>query len=209
SDSCFSQQWAELLAHGYGRGLWSHDVSEGALADAQAQWQAYVSKLDLPWYAAEKVELGAYAAVVGMTIRQDDRTWDVVALGDSCLFHIRKGRIVASSPLTRSSEFGSLPYLLASNPGNNDEALDRKLVRLNNKWMSGDIFLLLSDALAAWLLRQRETRAEARALRSLCELQTAGEFAEFVAKNRSKLDRDKRPALHDDDTTMIRVCVLG
>jgi hypothetical protein len=105
-----------------------------------------------PWYAAEKREQGSFATLAGLELRRSQRTtgwaWRAIAVGDSCLFHVRGAELALSFPIASAREFGNRPALVPSStawqcpkPG----------------WCVGrarpdDLFLLATDAAAARLL---------------------------------------------------------
>ncbi len=68
TETSFSGLWARLLVNAYGRGrlteaAWIHDLSK-----IRRVWQRAVGQKPLPWYAEEKLRLGAYSALTGVTI---------------------------------------------------------------------------------------------------------------------------------------------
>jgi hypothetical protein len=44
----------------------------------------------------------------------DSGTWRCLALGDSCLFQVSRGRLVEALPLSSSGDFNSRPALLST-----------------------------------------------------------------------------------------------
>ncbi len=45
--------------------------------------------IELPWYAEQKAETGAFATFLGLTINREESIYNVVAIGDCTLFQIR------------------------------------------------------------------------------------------------------------------------
>jgi len=163
SESSFARTWAELLVREFVRaapGL--SDPSEFAawLPHLQESWKASVPFETLPWYAREKALSGAFAAFVGTEIRASaehagEVIWRAVAVGDSCIFHVRGGRLLAAFPLTRSEEFGRSPELLCSVP----EADSRVMSRIRfaeGQLLAGDRLFLMTDAIAEFTLLELE-----------------------------------------------------
>ena len=151
TETAFAKAWAERLTSGF-----VADRPEGADALAallpqwQAAWRADVGEQtsDLPWYAAAKAEEGAFAALLGLTLRPD-ASWHALAVGDACLFHLRGGRLVGRPwPVETAGAFGHHPTLVPSLPGPHPPAETRR-----GTWRPGDTFLLATDALAAWLMQ--------------------------------------------------------
>ncbi len=195
SESSFTARWARLLVEGFiaaegqpWRGLdW--------LAPARQQWAAEVDPQPLPWYAEEKREQGAYATLLGLAFTGG--SWRALAVGDSCLFRVRGKKLGKSFPLPRSSDFGNHPALIGSRGRSADTPLEIR--RARGQWRPGDRFLLMTDALAEWMLRcheQRQRPAEDIA-RLLAEPAPQDAFAAWVAERREV------HGLRNDDVTLM------
>ncbi|MER0241746.1 hypothetical protein AAHZ94_06860 [Streptomyces sp. HSW2009] len=115
----------------------------------------------LKWYEHTKLAEGAYATL--LTVRVDPGAdgapgqtesgwhWRAAALGDSCLFHLRDDRLAQTFPVTTIEEFGITPDLFGSR--NRDVGLLARRAQFTEGWSSaGDKLLLMTDALAAWLM---------------------------------------------------------
>lgn len=133
---------------------------------------------------------------------QNPRRWEAFALGDCCLFQYRKGKLLHSLPLTASAEFNSCPYLISSREENNKD-ISKLFVRREGTWEAGDQFLLMSDAIACWLLQQEE-RNEAPLL-ELESIRDDEEFREWIAELRSTKGENGRPLLKNDDVTIFHL----
>lgn len=206
TDSLFSQYWARLLAYGWGAGEWSEDISAANLTRVQAAWKKLVSEQELPWYAAEKAELGAFAALAGLSISSDGRLFKALAIGDSCVFHTRNAQLLNAFPMTRSDEFNSFPLLLASIEERNAGVFGEKKV-LTGQWQPGDVFFLMSDALACWFLRVIEEGKGDQLIEWLSGLNSYTSFAQVVELQRQQLNADGVANMRDDDVTLVRVRV--
>ena len=79
------------------------------------------------------------------------RIWSAWAVGDSCLFHVRDGQVLACFPLCHSRMFKVAPSLLKTLPGEPPVPL-----RAGGKCKLGDLFVLATDAVAQWLLARVE-----------------------------------------------------
>jgi hypothetical protein len=193
SESGFAGAWARLLARYYVRqpGAWAR-----WLPAARRRWLAEVRVPDLPWYAEAKIEEGAFATLLGVHFADDRASWQAEAVGDSCLFQVRQGRLRRAFPVRRSDDFTSCPSLVGSqNP-------DRRLARpgrsrLRGEWHEGDCLLLMTDALAHWFLKDAE--ADRRPWRELLEFRDEGRFAEWVGRLRQV------QALRNDDVTLVYI----
>ncbi len=202
TEASFAGIWARVLVEGFVAVPGQPWRNLDWLEPLRQRWAQEVDALQLPWYAEAKREQGAYATFLGLAFRpaRTDRlgTWQALAVGDSCLFHVRKGSFLTSFPITESTEFGSLPPLLRSRPPapRRKEAATEKA---HGRWRPGDRFFLMTDALALWFLRQHEHQREPLAAidRLLAEKTPQEAFAGWVEERRD------REHLRDDDITLV------
>jgi serine/threonine protein phosphatase PrpC len=191
SASAFARLWAQLLAQAYVSGRLRAEHVERDLAPLQARWAARVEARDLPWYALEQVRRGAFAALVGLTV-YEDQTWTSLAVGDCCLFQVRDEHLVAALPLSNPDEFANQPLLLGSRPAANARLrTEAALVTAQGTWQPGDTFLLMSDALAATFLR------EGSALSALTFNRNPKGFRRWINSKR------EARALRNDDVSLL------
>jgi hypothetical protein len=122
---------------------------QGVISTARHEWQAKISTKELPWFAEKNARIGALATLVLLAIDAPSRIWQALAIGDSCVLQLRYSKLVNSWPLSRSDEFGSKPGLIGSKCRTNDESL---IQFAQGKYRAGDRFLVLTDAIAAWIL---------------------------------------------------------
>jgi len=104
SESSFVATWAKLLAESFVAAARRPWRELDWLAPARQHWAEDVDPLPLPWYAEEKREQGAYATFLGIAFRKgrtagDPAYWRAVAVGDSCLFRLRAGKLRQAFPL--------------------------------------------------------------------------------------------------------------
>jgi hypothetical protein len=207
SEASFAGSWARGLVEAFVSTPGKPWQDFTWLTDVRRNWSKEVDQLSLPWYAETKRDEGAYATLVGLALRQPvaDKggTWRAVAVGDACLFHIRQGRLLASFPLTASAEFANNPPLIGSRPGPQD-ARGGLWEQGHGRWQPNDRFLLMTDALAQWFLRQTET--EGNPLAVIDELLGCADpqkaFSDWINRRR---DRD---GLRNDDVTLLVVDIL-
>ncbi len=163
----------------------------------------------LPWYAEEKRRAGSFAAFVGLQFQasvdnEGDLCWRVVALGDSCLVRRRGEQILDAVPVASSQDFNSCPVLVPSRAELGAATLARAITR-EGATREGDVFLLLTDAVAAWYLEHCERGA----------LKTVAEFDSLLAGSQNEevaeLIRHERSAgrMKDDDVAIIRLAVAA
>ncbi|MHC4730763.1 MAG: hypothetical protein ACYS6Z_09265 [Planctomycetota bacterium] len=129
--------------------------------------------------------------------------WRALAIGDTCLFHVRGNVLLEVGPLQSSDEFDSRPVLLASRGPQHLAGSDTHVRMLGGTWRSQDTFYLVTDALAKWILEQHETGVSPWQV-----LQELGTDAEEVPFERLIADLRSSKALHNDDTTLLRVEVV-
>ena len=213
SESSFVATWAKRLVEGFiaaeGRPWRQLDWLE----PARRQWAEEVDGRPLPWYAEEKREQGAYATLLGIAFAKVRKkvsgtvsekvpdtffVWRALAVGDSCLFRLRRGKLRQSFPLTRSTEFGNQPDLLGSR-GRAADTPSQGVRRAGGKCRSGDRFLLMTDALAEWTLRRSEQDHPPAADidRLLAESASQEAFADWVEERRDQ------QGLRNDDVTLV------
>jgi hypothetical protein len=203
SESSFAAGWAKLLVEGFIAAEGEPWCELDWLRPRRRRWAEEVDGLPLPWYAEDKREQGAYATLLGVVFRTasteaEPADWHALAVGDSCLFHLRDGELRLSFPLTRSAEFGSLPDLLGSR-GRSADTPPTAVMQTQGEWLPGDRFLLMTDALAEWTLRQTETNGQPTLAvdHLLAEPAPQAAFADWVE------DQRQRHGLRNDDVTLM------
>jgi hypothetical protein len=190
SESSFAAAWAKLLVNGYVEGF--------DLLKLQEQWRQKTRQSSLAWYAEEKARMGAFATLLGLTIKSNKR-WEARAIGDSCLFHVRNGAVFFSFPLSKASDFNNTPYLLSSNETNNQDA-EKFWLAASGTWKRNDVFLLMTDALSQWFLQQQEQNINV--VKLLIELVDQESFQDFIVRQRHHEDVSCR--MKNDDVTLMK-----
>jgi len=198
TEASFSDRWARLLVKGFCEGT--------RIAELQPLLKDELAGLDLPWYAQEKAEEGAFAALVGLVLSSNDTgsggTWKASALGDSILLHTRDKKLLVSFPLEEPEEFNNSPELISSNPAT-CEAPDAMLTSKDGQWLPGDEFLLLTDAIGGWALSRQ--KREGDALEILSGIQSQEDIVALVDRERGEKGADGRPNMRNDDVTFLRI----
>ncbi|WP_153804406.1 hypothetical protein [Nocardia sp. SYP-A9097] len=146
--------WAEILAWAFvvdGLDVLDLDVLE----ELRADWARRVHDEQLPWYALAKLQSGGAAAFVGVDVDVVGHRYQVVAVGDSCLLHLRAGRVIAAGPLDHPSQFGSRPPLISTRAG--DRSHGDSIWAAEKPYLSGDQLVLASDAAAKFLLKRHHS----------------------------------------------------
>lgn len=173
--------------------------------DLQQRWSTIVRKRSLPWYAEEKIRLGAFAALLGLVLYDDAHRegrcghWQAVAVGDSCLVQMRGEEVLVRFPLAESAAFTNRPHLLSSNPAYAARVVDH-VRNMDGSWQAGDAFYLMTDALAWWFMREAEEgQTPWRVLRDLNTSDEVKPFREWIEALRAER------AMRNDDVTLLRV----
>lgn len=206
-----SQSWARRLAQGWVEreppALALEDFRVWVAAEGQRLHSSWCN-LQLSWYAQEKALDGSFAAFVGLQFELDQNSqelyeslprWRAVALGDSCLVRCRNEEIEEALPLKNHESFNSAPLLVPSLGRLQEAALSHTVV-CGGQVAPGEVFLLLSDAAAAWYLMMSAQRDPARV-----------EFDTLLAAARDqelrRFFQEERTAgrIKDDDIAIIRI----
>jgi Protein phosphatase 2C len=198
SETSFAAWWAQMLTEGFIAAARPAALSEW-LDGQRRLWLEEVSGLELPWFAEIKRDEGAFATFLGLGVRAPTGKrrggWRAVAVGDSCLMHIRDGRCIHSFPVQKSADFTNEPRLIGSRGGDAKRDLGRGAVE------AGDRLLLMTDALAQWFLRTHEAGGdpwEPVALMLAAEEPQAA-FDDWIAGLR------EREELRNDDVTLLEI----
>jgi hypothetical protein len=181
TETAFSGEWARCLA-GHAARL---RLAE-AIDCARASFADVVSARDHPepWYLEAKLAEGAHATVLALGIRNGGG-WSAEAVGDCSLMHLREGRLLRAWPIEDPTGFGHRPTLVSSSP----ETPVPEIESTEGEWAAGDVLLLATDALAAYLLANDPTEAVG--------LDERG-FAIFVEGALSR-------GLRNDDVTLVEI----
>jgi hypothetical protein len=205
TESLFARRWAEQLVHAVAVGDLSPRTLSKGIAPLRASWRGWLAGKTLPWFAEEKARQGSFAALVALELISEEAgeaqegCWHAAAVGDSCLFHVRGKEVLVRFPIAKAEAFDSRPYLICS-VGAAEEQLNEAM--LNGKWEKGDLFFLMTDALACWFLKHIDTGG------SLLDLQ--GDFSSangtesFPTWVESLRDQG---SIRNDDCTLIRVVI--
>ncbi len=196
TESSFARLWAQLLVRGFGRGRFGLEDLGDHLPWMQKLWLRIVKRRPLPWYAEMALDNGAHAAFAGLELGEDG-AWHAVALGDACVFQVSgEGELIAAFPVSASTDFGSRPPLLSSQPRHNATVLS-KVVQSEGRWETRDQFYLLTDAIAAWFLRSAEEGKTPWTV--LDEFNDEEAFRDWVKEQRGF------GLMRNDDVTVVRI----
>jgi hypothetical protein len=202
AESAYGGLWARLLVEGFVHPLPDQPDWPGWLGPLQLRWAAAVSPPadapPMPYYLEDRFNQGAFATFLGLQVAAG--AWQALAVGDSCLFQVRRGQLELAFPLTRAEDFGNTPWLVGSRTSP-DGVARRESIRICGDCLPGDRFWLMTDALSQWFLREHEQRRQPWEELERLLGRSAEEFAAWVAGLRD----DRR--LRNDDVTLIGVCL--
>ena len=177
-------------------------------AAMQDRWSADVRGFDSIIEERKFAEVGSFATLLGFEISGLDGpepSWRAVALGDTVLFHVRAGRLIATFPPLGPDDFGTLPDGVHTLRSSLDRMTGRLLV--GGGVLTADDFLFAAtDAMAHWILRAAR-REEKRLWATLGSLAHPDVFARFVEDQRREQDGAKR--MKNDDVTLMRLRMLA
>lgn len=208
TEASFSALWARLLVRGYGLGNLSPEQLFERLPALQDRWRRLVGKEPLPWYAEAKLRDGAFSSLIGLTIQDgpdedgSQGCWKAMAIGDSCLFQVRGEDLVASFPLQRAEQFDSRPSLVSSVPSGNT-GIAEALQVTSGGCRAGDVFYLMTDALACWFLSRLELR-DGDPFSFLNQVEDDSVFEDVIRTQREGRLEGGRRLLKNDDVTLVR-----
>jgi hypothetical protein len=206
SEGLLSDLWARCVAGAAIRQDFDHWNWERLWSDASGRWNRFQRRkladgralTGLPaWMEEPALAPGAFTTLAAISIAASG-LWRAFAIGDSCLFHVQGGRVAAVWPYASSAQFSNQPYLLGSEKAAN-ELLAAHAVSTAGTCQSGDLLVLATDAVAAWLLREMESGREiSQTLQDLGTKDGAG-FTSLVQAARA------RGEMRNDDSTLLKI----
>jgi hypothetical protein len=159
TESSFAREWAQELVTAFvNRKLpWQEIYASAAnwLLPLQANWQLWLARQNLTWFAKRKAGEGTFATFVSLEIFAD-MSWKSLAVGDSCLFVVRDSCLLKSFPLQTSHEFNNRPRLI----GTNVKAANINISQTHGVAQNADRFYLATDAIACWIFKQIEANQD-------------------------------------------------
>jgi len=198
SETSFARQWAELLVEGFVQGAPSAAELREFVSPLQALWAEGQKGKATAWYSERKAADGAFSSLLGVTIEGD--RWRALAIGDSCLFVVRSGKVLRAFPLERAEQFSNRPSLLSSISRAN-AGVWSEVATVEGVLQASDRLLLMTDALAQWFLVEAEMGR--RPWAALSKVTTPEQFAAYIDCLRAG------GALRNDDVTLVSVEVAA
>ena len=205
TESSFSKEWSDILTNSFAGFSVPLKVSFfDQLPSLRNLWQMDAHKNPLPWYAEEKVAKGAFSTFLGVFFDLENKHFECLAIGDCCLFQVRHDEVITMFPLENSSDFNNNPYLISSNSTNNTD-ISEYLLEFQGFIEQGDIFYLMSDAIANWFMKKSEDNEKPWLL--LGEAMKKKKKQNIVTTQIDQLIIDQRQikSLKNDDVSLIRL----
>lgn len=199
-----SRRWANMLTKDWLRGprpITSGEQFADWLPAMGDQFDSYWREKRLPWYAEEKRRTGAFATFAGVSfsLAGGELAWSAAVLGDTCLFRRMNGAVVEVIGDLPTTGISNRPTLIPSKRLLQPGALERFSFR-QGVASSGEVFLLLTDAIAAWYAGALESdRARADHFEALLAASGQRELTDLVCAER------ERGALRNDDVAGVRL----
>lgn len=200
SESFDSRKWARLIVEKY---IADPAITPDWVSSTVAQYNAGVDYEQLSWSKQAAYDRGSFATLLAVEFALNRTEVEVLAIGDSVAIHASNGALLASFPYTKPEEFDSRPDLLSTLTAANTFVTAPGFFNKNSSktWgvKPGDYLLLMTDAVAQWVLREQMEAPSA--LLQMLEVTQALEFEELVLKMR----QERRMRL--DDSTLVRLVV--
>jgi len=200
TESSFSKEWAELLVcYFYGFEYKNNSFLDNIHPFLKRHWLQRVSADDLPWYAQQKLELGAFATFLGVDVNLETGECNIIAVGDSNFFAFRGNELKTSFPVERAADFGNTPFLISSEPHKNkaERLFSEQVLQL----IPGDTLILATDAISYWMLSEVEKGN--KPLNYLQQLlsneKSKGSFSGWLQEQR------ENSTIKNDDTTILLI----
>ncbi len=202
TESSFAKEWADILVKELAT---LSDMSGkkliAKLPKLREKWLAEVTKNPLPWYAEAKLEKGAFSTILCLKLDYKKQSYDCIAIGDCCLFHVRGKELISSFPVQHASAFSNNPFLLSTR-SDDDSILKVHIEEIKSRIIEQEDYLfIMSDALAHWFMKEcEEGERPWEILIGLSEDSDAA-FEDWLDELR------KSKEIKNDDTTLIIIKV--
>ena len=165
SSAIFSRAWAHILTEAVLADPLNPEEPEPLarwLAARRQTWSSRIDASQLSWFQKPKLRDGAFTTL--LWVRPVDKAHGsphvstcllrAFAIGDSCLFHVRGGALLAKFPIGLAAEFEAHPTVIGSIDLKHDDRL--AFHRLDLSCLPGDLIVLSTDAIGEWALRKEE-----------------------------------------------------
>jgi len=214
TEGMFSGVWAEILVKTYCRSMNKGAGAFDFLKDAFKAWESWIKdylnkreRMNRPiqWFEEPGLDAGAFSTLLGVTLEDSGasniKRWRAFAVGDCCLFQIRSNALVYKFPVESSEEFGNRPFLIYSKTKLNEKVLEAFKVA-ESDCLVGDVFYLMTDALACWFLKEYEANN--------LPWNSLSNFIKNIEAFHKWIDRLRdEKSMRNDDVTLVYIKVTG
>ena len=169
---------ADGVTAGIFSGLWARILTQAIVAEPpqleagdfsdwlgrrRSVWRSGIDVSRLTWYQRPKMVDGGMTTLLWLQPLPPADDFDEAvgqlcfqsfAIGDSCLFHVRNEKLLASYPMTNSADFELKPAALRSVDRDVDHLLEFQTQVF--ECQPGDVVVLCTDAVALWALTRYE-----------------------------------------------------
>lgn len=206
SSGMLSGPWARILCQASCQSPLPVEDLDLILSQAGNSWDSWLQEYyqmreeqnrPIRWYEEPGLRAGAYSTLCVLSVMDgQNRRWQALAIGDSCLFQLRRQQVIAIFPMTQSRAFNNTPALVPSLPQNRLK-LEEHVFRSLGDWQSGDQFFLMTDALARYCLEQLESGINFWG--NLEMVDTPENFSGWINSLRDQKQ------INNDDVTLLRI----
>lgn len=163
-------------------------------------WQVANADEEVEWYHREAAKRGSFAAFLGVRLVPTGAgfRWNAIAVGDSCLLHIRESALAKAFPLANPADFNQSPDLVPSSTSG-VEKIHGKVMTSSGDAVPGDLLLMCTDALAKVLLEEADQGEPLWT--AITSFSDNSDFARFIRYLRNE------NAIAIDDVTLLRLVV--
>lgn len=152
TESSFSKEWSDLLVSCYKDLPFDIINLPSTIELISKSWNSRINAIDLPWYAAQKAEIGAFATFLGLSLDLHQNRFEAVAIGDCTMFVIRNDELFETFPINKIDDYGNTPNLFSTNHQYQTDYLN-SVFYYDDQIHFNDLFILATDALAAWIFK--------------------------------------------------------
>ncbi len=167
ASSLFSRHWAGILTKAVLADVPDPTNQDGFaewIAKRRREWSEQIDTASLAWFQKAKLPVGAFSTLLWIRLlpveKEEPGAFGAsrlhgFAIGDSCLFHVRRGELVRTYPIQKAEDFQGDPLALGSVDLKRDTLL--KFEELDVHCYDDDLLVLCTDAVAEWALRRIES----------------------------------------------------
>ena len=199
TDSYDSKTLAELVANQF---IQNPNITKDWIQILLEKYNTHHDYSSLSWSKQAAFERGSFASLLGASINYEEKTINVISVGDSLAILLDQNNYIKSYPYTTSEEFNQRPELFSSLfHHNNFTILDDFHSTHNTTWIFSEylnpLLLCMTDAFGQWILKNEENNTSV--LDIVCNIRTIEQLQDLVMNARA--DKDMKI----DDVTLILI----